>query len=326
MAKVQERTFDSFNTTNLRLTNYFIAFKVSDSSGNFSRIWVPIGFTGGDTVIEPQVEELNLRGLAAPQVDLDYLIKYLGYQITVNVVEADIKKLALFTFNQNVYRYNQNQTTNESLTITSSDWITLPDELGEPAGSKGYILPLIPSGTKNTANNTITPTTFTLMDSASPANNLTADVVVKYRNGVYYILALASFPATPTFPLNLTISRRVEAQALETAMMNAQQNLSGIYKLVIVGRNVAGGDNRLVSVFVPKAKLTKPANIEFKSEDYVKPSLTFKTLLDYPQGVFPTDADVPMNYLRIHEWLDNTIDTQDILAYYNEITTLNMNS
>lgn len=325
MAKVIDRNFDSFNSKNLRLSNYFVAFKATDANGNFSKIWVPIGFSGGDTVLEPQVEEMNLRGLAAPQVDLDYLIKYLGYNITINLVEADIHKIALFYFNQNVYRYNANNNIDENLQIPSADWGNLPEELGEPAGTKGYVLPLIPAGAKDSANHKITPNIFTFTDSSSTPIDLAPHVEVKYKNGVYYIKALSTFPASTTFPYNLTISRRQEAQALETAMLNAPQNISGIFKLVIVGRNVAGGDNRLISVYIPKAKLTKPANIEFKSEDYVKPSLTFKTLLDYPSGVFPTDSNIPMNYMKIHEWLDSSVDTNDILAYYNEITTLNMN-
>ena len=324
-------SYTSFRSGNLRLMLQFAGIKFPDTNGIYPPEFFTLGFSTGDATIETTVELKELT-YGLPSLLLDSLVGSIGATITVNLREADVNKIAYLNWGQavttNNVAFNTSNITIQN--IEASHFITTYpshfDAQGRPilfldrrfynpvpswfGNNTNYQVYLVPSEDRTR----MIPQTFSVTHGG---NSITSQFELREFGGIYYVVFLGTtLPDTTTDRIEITISVVNNASYSSLVLFNDPSKLAFSYKLLLVGRNMAGNNNALISLWVPRAKLTKPANINFVTTDYANIEVQFKPVVDFLQNTYPTDPLGTLRMMELREW-ESQLHTAHILNYYS---------
>lgn len=312
----------SFRSGNLRLQLFFGAVKFPDSSGNFRPEWETLGFSTGNANIEVTLESAEIA-YGLPQTMLDTLIKKIDYTLTLSLREGDIDKIAYLNWGQAINDQSNTplNVVNTTINVTAQNFtINYPTHF-DPAGRP--ICFLHPGFTSSPVNTRISVRMIPSADRTrmipqhfvvknSDGDNITNNYELREYGGVFYVVFVGA-GSNDAAEIEVSV---INSRGFKELVLFSDNTKMGLdYRLLLIGRNMAGNNNLLTSLYIARAKLVKPAVVTFATEDYANIEIQFKPVVDFPQGVYPTDPVGALRMLEIREW-DPAVNTADILNQY----------
>lgn len=313
---------NSFRSANLRLQLFFAGVKFPDVNGNFRPEWQTLGFSTGDATIEATIESAEL-GYGIPIATLDTLVKKLDYTLTLNLREGNIEKLSYLNWEQPIDSANTPLTVvNTNITVSNTNFTTNYPSYFDPQGRP--ICFLHPSFPSSPVQNKISvrmipsqdrlrmiPQNFQVLDGSG--NDITNQYELREYGGIFYVVFIG---AGNNDAATIVVSE-ITQRSYKSMVLFADNTKVGLdYRLLLIGRNKAGNNAVLTSLYIPRAKLVKPALPTFTSEDYLNLEIQFKPVISFPEGVYPTDPVGALRLLEIREW-EPAVNTADILNNYS---------